>query len=116
MTPAAQRIAIAEAHDFEKHRVDKGIGQLWKRISQRDSATSNTYSFNTLPDYLASYDAIFAAIKTLPKDLNLKFASSLAGVMKCGWYQSNKLLFATPPQLCEAFLKTIDLWVKEEKN
>jgi hypothetical protein len=71
-------------------------------------------SKSVVPDYVNNLDDMHDAEKHIAKDLRLKFASTLAGVLGCAWYQSNILLFATAQQHAEAFLKALGKW--EESN
>jgi hypothetical protein len=79
--------------------------------SMSDGAINSTLAALTnrgwTPDFchkITGYAALDAVKETLSGDQPLAFASSLAGVLRCGWYQSNKLLFAKPRQQAIALI------------
>lgn len=104
MTPEQQRIAIATALRWKQSVEQKKAVQTWKEITGED--LGENHGIPNYPEDLNACHEMEKHIKGRDWDVWL---GHLEGITNCG-YSKIEAMRATPPQRCEAFLKTIGKW------
>jgi len=131
MNPEKQRIAIAKACNLERiepfrRATRKGdFAADGVRIMYCESHMGGAGEWVDLPDYLNDLNACHQMEKVLTKEQAQSYSQFLGIAMKMpdvGYFtgQPNfsiaeweRLIMATAPQRCEAFLRTLNLWEEE---
>lgn len=109
MSPKAQQIAIAESRGWTSEKVvdhhTEAVHTWWK---------DPVGAYHRLPDYLNDSNAIIAAIRCLNNDQAEEFGHLIMDVIGwvtgSGFYDFWRIVSTTPDKLCEAYLKTLNLW------
>lgn len=121
MNQEKQRIAIAVACGYKIVDSPKTAGFIWLqkpdgspvrsvREESRDNLWPSALSWNWIPDYLNSLDAMHEAEDSRAMFLKYdKYRKTLQDVC-----ESTFPICATAAQRAEAFLKTLGLWTEEE--
>lgn len=100
MKPEEQRVAIATACGFSPNSYEQSHG-IWTPAE-----------IACTPDYLCDLNACHEMEKVLTRDQWWKYFENLQDVMEEIVVQN--IIRATAPQRCEAFLKTLGLWVESQ--
>ena len=104
MTPEAQRIAIAEACGWKK---PGEFGDMWHH--------PKGHPVGFVPSYLSDLNAMHEAEKVLDERQYIRFAIHLNQLWLTDNTNSRIVLrsaSATAAQRCEAFLRTLNLWLQ----
>jgi hypothetical protein len=114
MSPKAQRIAIAEACGFKPN--PNNPGKSWCNYSMPGGGF--LFSFDQLPDYTGSLDAMHEAEKVLYRlgwDKADEYLKTLYKISQdphiCQLSHSIDYVSSTAAKRAEAFLRTLNLWV-----
>lgn len=100
MTPEAQRIAIATA-----------CGWTWKpELFGIIQGPHHPSGARDVPDYPNSLDAMHEAEKVLDVHQRMSYLFTLVEICSGKGSGNGEAAFATAPQRCEAFLRTIGRW------
>lgn len=128
MDKKEQRIAISEVCGWKRVRGDWENDHFhcgshncshtyhFKWIPPEGGYASTCHENDVLvPDYLNDLNAMREAIRTLDDEQMLEFMLNLCDVLVIfpdlsKWTILSKALIATPEQLAEAFLRTLNLW------
>ncbi len=103
MSPDEQRIAIAEACGWKRHRSPRIRGG-WKRPDGSDYS----WGENVIPNYLKDLNAMHEAEKALTAPQQDDYYDALTDVITHGNFFAD--IHATAAQRAEAFLRTIGKW------
>jgi len=116
MTPRAQRIAIAKACGWTKaDHYTEGFGG--GRCLETGRKDKQGMFFRKLPDYLNDLNAMYEAESTLTTRQIPVFEDELFSV--CELPHAGTLwiaIHATAAQRAEAFLRTLGLWIEQQKG
>lgn len=113
MRPQDMRVAVAKACGWTPHEF-KGIPYEWE--------DPNGVVWTDIPRYESDLNAMHEAEKTMtPYQWRIYVETLPTIVLGKEWftwsyrYIGRMTIHATAPQRCEAFLRTLGLWVEEEK-
>lgn len=102
-------MSMKPIEDLSSDEIRREIAEAlgWEYRGAGNWRPPNEPGCRVVPAYSTDLNAIAAAEATLSDDERLKLASALAGDMGFGWYQSNKILFATAIQRARALLRVL---------
>lgn len=129
MSPEAQRIAIAKAcgwsfwqNQFETWVATRPDGKEVTMPGTPEQAIVGILDRFGLPNYLGDLNAIYEAEQILDKGQKIIRICTLYRIVIpkeeqddryfIDWNNAFKLVDATAPQRCEAFLRTLSLWTE----
>lgn len=115
MSPLKQQIAIAEASGLKNAR-EKWSESRGRIIVVGDYTTPSGITYEAVaPDYDEDLNAIQAAIRAQPEDVQLKIATSISTIVdpQVVYAEDNllrRVMLATPIQWCKALLLALGKW------